>query len=149
MSLKRHHFRAEPPRIAGEECPRHFLNSRRNAGRLYIEETFVGLRNVVAHYSENLTWLAPIANRGHVYHKGKNLQPPPLPLYAWERLTNVGRESHTYLYHIINNYETLPEVTGFIQGEGLSRSCFASVKMSCENLKQNKMPAKFACFFEF
>ena len=59
-----------------------------------------------------------------MYHKGTDLQPPPLRLYAWEKLPNVGRESHTYLYHIINKYETLPEITVFIQAKGLSVACF-------------------------
>ena len=34
-----------------------------------------------------------------------------------EILPNVGRESHTYLYHIITNYHCLADVTLFLQGE--------------------------------
>ena len=36
-------------------------------------------------------------------------RPPPIPL------ANVGRESHTYLYHITANYETLAKRTVFMQ----------------------------------
>ena len=31
-------------------------------------------------------------------------------------LPNIGRETHTYLHHIINNYDSLPEVTIFLPG---------------------------------
>ena len=34
----------------------------------------------------------------------------------WERLPNVGRESHTYLHHIVANYDHLASVTVFTQG---------------------------------
>lgn len=32
-------------------------------------------------------------------------------------LPNVGRESHTYLQHIVNNYDTLADITVFLQGD--------------------------------
>lgn len=93
------------------------VNSRRNTGRLFSYEF------VIAHYKENLDWITPIASHTHVYHKGNDLHPPPLQLYAWKRLPNVGRESHTYLYHIISHYESLPEVTIFLQGDNGHQSC--------------------------
>ncbi|KAJ7354978.1 hypothetical protein OS493_028637 [Desmophyllum pertusum] len=92
------------------------VNSRRNTGRKFSER-LNDYEFVIAHYNESLDWIRPIVNHTHVYHKGKDLQPPPLHLYAWERLPNVGRESHTYLYHIIKNYEKLPEITVFLQGD--------------------------------
>ena len=117
------------------------VNSRRNIGR-FFNEKLLDYEFVIAHYNENLDWLAPIANHTHVYHKGNDLQPPPLPLLfnAWERLPNVGRESHTYLYHIINNYETLPEVTVFLQGDGQELSdelCFRHPMDYIYNIKKN------------
>jgi Protein of unknown function (DUF3431) len=30
-------------------------------------------------------------------------------------LENIGREAHTYLYHICNNYRLLSDVTVFVQ----------------------------------
>ena len=92
-------------------------NSRRNI-RPFCNKKLLDYEFVIAHYNENLDWLMPIANHSHVYHKGTDLQPSLLPLNAWEWLPNIGRESHTYLYHIINNYDTLPEVTVFLQGDG-------------------------------
>ena len=117
------------------------VNSRRNTGR-FFNEKLLDYEFVIAHYNENLDWLAPIANHTHVYHKGNDLQPPPLPLLfnAWERLSNVGRESHTYLYHIINNYDTLPEVTVFLQGDGQELSdelCFRHPMDYIYNIKKN------------
>jgi hypothetical protein len=32
-------------------------------------------------------------------------------------LPNIGREGHTYLYHIINNYENLADCNIFVQGD--------------------------------
>ena len=110
-----------------------------NTGRI-LNERLMDYEFVIAHYNENLDWLTPIANHTHVYHKGKDPQPPPLPLYAWDRLSNVGRESHTYLYHIINNYETLPEITVFLQGDGQELAdnlCFRNPMKYVYNVKKN------------
>ena len=93
------------------------VNSRRNIGRLFPYEF------VIAHYNENLDWIKPIASHSHVYHKGSDRQPPTLQLLSWKTLPNVGRESHTYLHHIINHYDSLPEVTVFLQADNGHQSC--------------------------
>ena len=69
---------------------------------------------VAAHFDENLDWLLAEASHVHVYHKGKRII-PDLRFNQWETLPNVGRESHTYLHHIIQNYDRLSYVTVFIQ----------------------------------
>ena len=112
------------------------VNSRRNTGRI-SRERLLDYEFVIAHYNEKLDWLTPIANHSHVYHKGTELRPPPLPLNAWEKLPNVGRESHTYLYHIVNNYETLPEITVFLQGEGLNSWCVGNINDILNNVRKN------------
>jgi hypothetical protein len=82
---------------------------------------------VIARYNENLNWVAEttkdLEKLGHtvrvfIYNKGdvlahlKNIFLP-----------NVGRESHTYLYHIVNNYEEYSDSTRehkhivFLQGD--------------------------------
>ena len=113
-----------------------FVNSRRNTGR-FLRDPLLDYEIVVAHYIEKLDWVKPIANHSHVYHKGREMRPPPLQLYAWDKLPNVGREFHTYLYHIINNYDTLPEITVFVQGEGLNLFCFSSFSQILHNIKKN------------
>ena len=72
---------------------------------------------VLAHYNEDLTWILKEANHCHVYHKGK-IVIPDWRFRQWEVLPNVGRESHTYLHHIIVNYDRLANVTVFLQGGG-------------------------------
>ena len=70
---------------------------------------------VVSHFKENLDWLAPVANHCHIYHKGGQVI-PRFEFHQWETLPNVGREGHTYVHHIINNYDYLANVTVFLQG---------------------------------
>ena len=113
-----------------------FVNSRRNTGRI-LRDPLLDYEIVIAHYNEKFDWVKPIANHSHVYHKGREMRPPPLQLYAWDKLPNVGREFHTYLYHIINNYDTLPEITVFVQGEGLNLFCFSSFSQILHNIKKN------------
>ena len=113
------------------------VNGRRNTGR-FFNERLLDYEIVVAHYNEKLDWLEPKADHAHVYHKGE-LQSPSLGVYAWDKLPNVGRESHTYLYHIINNYENLADVTVFVQGEGGSHAgwCFGTIDESVAKAKEN------------
>ena len=73
------------------------------------------LELVIARYNENLDWLDYLSKQSVIYNKGEKI-------YNEEKykkiinLPNVGRESHTYLYHIINNYNNLAEQTLFCQG---------------------------------
>lgn len=65
---------------------------------------------VIAHYDEQLGWLAelPADTATLVYHKHTSARE--------NRLPNVGREAHTYLHHILTHYERLAEQTVFLQG---------------------------------
>eukprot|EP01038_Epipyxis_sp_PR26KG_P011811 gene11811-15807_t len=91
---------------------------------------------VIAHYEENLDWIPSSWSKiAYIYNKStascvntntamsdmkikeddnsskqKNLN------FFTEQLPNVGRESHTYLYHIISKYDQLADVTYFTQG---------------------------------
>jgi hypothetical protein len=68
---------------------------------------------VVARYNEDISYLSLFANIMIVYNKGL----PDTPLnFDTIKLPNIGRESHTYLYHIIQNYDNLSNMTLFIQG---------------------------------
>jgi len=68
---------------------------------------------VIARYNENINYLLKYSNISIVYNKGDN----NIPLrFNYINLPNIGRESHTYLYHIIQNYENLANKTLFIQG---------------------------------
>jgi hypothetical protein len=67
---------------------------------------------VVAQYEEDISWLNKELHNCIIYNKGKN----GLNINNIIRLPNIGRESHTYLYHIINNYDKLADITVFTQG---------------------------------
>jgi hypothetical protein len=70
---------------------------------------------VVARYNEDIKWLLPYKDIVIIYNKGEynNL----LNNFNTINLKNYGRESHTYLYHIINNYDNLTEKIIFFQGK--------------------------------
>lgn len=72
------------------------------------------LELVVAHYTEDLSWLRklPANLTVTIYDKSPEsggTQAIPLP--------NVGREAHTYLHHIVSRYDSLAEWTVFCQGK--------------------------------
>ena len=69
---------------------------------------------VVARYNECLNWLLPYEDITIVYNKGADDLPPFKNII---KLENVGREGHTYLYHIIREYDNLSERITFIQGD--------------------------------
>lgn len=60
---------------------------------------------VVARYKEDTSWL-----NGYPYVKIYNKYSGP------NKLPNIGRESHTYLKYIIDNYDDLPNRVFFTQG---------------------------------
>jgi hypothetical protein len=62
---------------------------------------------VIARYNEDLAWAAGLASaadvrRVVVYNKGGDLDPPAGAEVV--RLPNVGREAHTFLFHIAARY---------------------------------------------
>jgi hypothetical protein len=79
---------------------------------------------IIAYYNENIDWISKInTNYSEVYlynKSGKILNINP-NINVIE-LPNIGRESHTYLYHIINNYSNLPNECIFLQGNPFDHS---------------------------
>lgn len=75
---------------------------------------------VVSRYKEKLDWLGtePFSEFNHViYNKSSDSN-----FYTSEKTTsvidlpNVGKCDHTYLYHIVENYDTLKDITIFLPG---------------------------------
>ena len=64
---------------------------------------------VISRYNEDVSWVRPIALFAKIYNKG-----PALDVDCVQ-LPNVGREAHTYLYHICMNYGNLAPRTVFFQ----------------------------------
>lgn len=73
----------------------------------------MSLELVVAHYNENLNWLRRVPKEFcvTVYDKSGESWPKAIAL------PNIGREAHTYLWHIFTRYNSLAEVTVFCQGK--------------------------------
>lgn len=69
---------------------------------------------VIAHFQEDLSWVRDVPGEYEITVYGKGGQTAyEGPVKA---LPNVGRESHTYLHHIVENYDSLPDWTVFSQG---------------------------------
>jgi hypothetical protein len=84
----------------------------------YIGEKFdkIDVSIVIARYNEYLDWALAYADICIIYNKGSNFEFEN----EFEKkniLENIGREGHTYLFHIITNYHTLTNYTIFTQGE--------------------------------
>lgn len=76
---------------------------------------------VVAWYREDLSWLTEqgLNSEAVVYSKGGLEHPPNFTIFD---LPNIGREAHTYLYHIVENYDNLADVTIFTQANPFDHS---------------------------
>lgn len=81
---------------------------------------------VVARYAEDLSWLARLPYPDIlVYDKndrGDTTHGNPPPWAKVVRLPNVGRCDHTYLHHIVRNWDRLADVTVFLPGSCLTSS---------------------------
>ena len=70
---------------------------------------------IVSRYDEDISWLEEYQDFNiYIYNKGRNLETKLSEKV--ENLPNVGRESHTWIYHIIKNYNNLDSVNIFLQG---------------------------------
>jgi hypothetical protein len=69
----------------------------------------------IAHFNEDLSWLSTNASNCSIYSKGESPEHPEAFANS-TRLPNIGRETHTYLTHIVRNYHSLPHATLFLQG---------------------------------
>jgi hypothetical protein len=72
---------------------------------------------VVAKYLENIDWISKydIISNTIIYDKSGEADLDSS--YNIIPIKNFGRESHSYLYHIINNYDNLSDVLIFTQGD--------------------------------
>lgn len=71
---------------------------------------------VVAHTNESMDWINGLDEDilCTIYEKGDGTGGVKLP--------NVGRDLHTYLYHVASQYDKLADVTFFLQGWPFDRS---------------------------
>jgi hypothetical protein len=73
---------------------------------------------IIAKYNEDLSWLKDVNKSNFniiVYDKSEAVFFEKDIIVT--KLENLGREAHTFLFYIINNYYSLPEFSIFLQGE--------------------------------
>jgi len=90
---------------------------------------------VVARYNESLDWTSSISNKRTkciIYNKGSKVD----HIGPIIHLPNVGREGHTYLYHIINNYDNLSEYTMFLQGQPFDHTPYLESILASDEWKK-------------
>ena len=92
---------------------------------------------VVARYNEDLRWINEKIFRNYpviCYNKGVNdnfkIDNPNQKII---NLPNIGRCDHTYLYHIINNYDNLADITFFFPG---SNNMSLKYRKSCRLIQE-------------
>jgi len=88
-----------------------------------IRENFIvtndDINIIIARYNEDLKWTLdkPFNKYKYiVYNKGDNENFEKSNIKEIIKLPNVGKCDHTYLYHIINNYDNLKDITVFFPG---------------------------------
>ena len=99
---------------------------------------FSGIHFVVSRYNEYLEWLPKLLIKFPgsictVYNKGDDIIGHEL--YNVVPLKNVGRETDTYLHHVIFNYDNLDDVTVFLQGSPFDHCLFKNINIAWNNCK--------------
>lgn len=98
---------------------------------------------VVARYNESLGWLTeyPFNQFKYiVYNKGDNYTFVKDGVQKIINIQNVGRCDHTYLYHIIENYKYLSDITVFLTG---SLDTIHAKKQKAINILNNIIKSKY------
>jgi hypothetical protein len=72
---------------------------------------------VIAKYNEDISWINKINNDVKITVYRKDGISEAIDGVNSFLLENIGREIHSYIYHIYNNYENLLEYTIFSQGK--------------------------------
>jgi hypothetical protein len=95
---------------------------------------------VVARYNEDLEWIntGVFANYPVIcYNKGSNDEFTIHSVNMVIKLPNVGKCDHTYLYHIVNNYDNLAEFTMFLPGSTDMSWKYEKARKTMEMMEKN------------
>jgi hypothetical protein len=79
----------------------------------------IDIEIIISRYNESLSWtlMEPFNQFKYtVYNKGDNELFEKTHVTKIINLPNVGRNDHTYLYHIVTNYDKLNLITVFLPG---------------------------------
>ena len=79
---------------------------------------------IISRYKEDISWLSNHKEFDvFIYNKGPKIRDCEFQKII--NLKNVGRESHTWIYHIISNYDNLSDNNIFLQGSLDDLNCMA------------------------
>jgi hypothetical protein len=82
------------------------------------------IKIIVAKYNEDTSWLWNYKQYVLIYNKGEPIINNPY----FYNISNVGREGHTYLHYIINNWGYLPDKIFFTQGKINDHTTYSLIK---------------------
>lgn len=81
---------------------------------------------MIARYKEDLSWLSNIEpDVSIVVYEKYNLSSLDKAVSNQVLLDNIGNEAHTYIYHIVANYDKIADITYFVQGHPFDHSPMA------------------------
>jgi len=111
---------------------------------------------VISRYNEDLEWLkSELFSNIHniiIYNKGINNNFYGFDKYKVINLPNVGRDAHTYFYHISKKYKTyllLDSITIFLPGSiELPHKYNRAIKLVETVIKENVSRSLFSCIEE-
>jgi hypothetical protein len=85
---------------------------------------------VIAKFKENIEWIESLPFKTIIYDKSGDTNTSYIPR------ENVGREAETFVYHIIQNYDNIPEYTVFLQGYPFEHTPFHSTDELVEKIQR-------------
>tara|TARA_Y100000589_G_scaffold330619_1_gene380833 strand:- start:2829 stop:3518 length:690 start_codon:yes stop_codon:yes gene_type:complete len=92
---------------------------------------------IIARYNENINWVNKHKDfKIIIYNKGDKLIENEY--FKVVNLKNIGRESHTWLHHIVINYNNLDNINIFLQGRLDDLNCMAYLNPNDYLKKINK-----------
>ncbi len=104
--------------IAHQVVPRQLQERRYSTSNSLFIASHMQAELVIARYDENVAWLNNIFGKipVYIYNKGAPLALTNTDHSSVIALPNLGRESNSWLHHIITRYASLPDITVFLQG---------------------------------
>ena len=103
---------------------------------------------IIARFRENVTWADELGYDYVLYDKGGNNDPTA------RILPNIGREAHSYLTHIIREYDQLDDMNVFLQGDPFDhiddqgRATVSRLRGQIEEAVERKIPFKGLAWFK-
>ena len=93
---------------------------------------------IISRFNEDINWLKDLKDfrKIIIYNKGNSLSNHDN--FQIINLDNVGRESHTWIYHIVKNYNNLDDIIIFLQGRIDDLGCMAFLDPNDYILNINK-----------